>query len=79
MPVASRGRRRGARCAQTKTDKRTKYVCAASQVPLYTIPQLDFYEDLVDAVFRDLKLANCLFRYFLNVDLYDECRWDYMS
>ena len=34
LPVESQGRRRCARCAQKKTDKRTKYICAACQVPL---------------------------------------------
>jgi len=34
LPVESRGRRRCARCAQTKTDRRTKFICAACQVPL---------------------------------------------
>ena len=34
LPIESRGRRRCARCAQTKTDRRTKFICAACQVPL---------------------------------------------
>ena len=34
LPVESQGRRRCARCSQTKTDRRTKFICAACQVPL---------------------------------------------
>ena len=34
MPIETPERRRCARCAQTKTDKRTNYICAACQVPL---------------------------------------------
>ena len=34
LPVESQGRRRCARCAQTKTDRCTKFICAACQVPL---------------------------------------------
>ena len=34
LPVESQGRRRCARCAQTKTDRLTKFICAACQVTL---------------------------------------------
>jgi len=34
LPVESQGRRRRARCAQMKTDRRTNYICAACHVPL---------------------------------------------
>ena len=92
LPVESQGRRQCARCAQTKIDKRTRYICAACQVPLcqacFIITEL-IYEVLVDVSclrFGVVRLFVCLLLNAIcmlnTIGTYNpniKYHWDYMS